>query len=118
MEFLVHMELTAIPGGTDAEAALLEHESKRARELAEAGTLLRLWRIPGRRENWGIWQASDANQLHDALASLPLFPFLVITVHPLASHPNDPHSPAFRSNFGTAQESQVNKGRNEINSKA
>lgn len=103
MEFLVHMELTAIPGGTDAEAALREREAKRARELAEAGTLLRLWRVPGRRENWGVWQASDANQLHDAFESLPLFPYLVITVHPLASHPNDPCSPAFRNDVGVGQ---------------
>jgi muconolactone D-isomerase len=104
MEFLVHMRVTAIPGGTDAESALLQRESKRARELADAGILLRLWRIPGRRENWGIWEASDVNQLHDALASLPMFPYLVITVHPLAAHPNDPRSPAFSSNLGMDQQ--------------
>lgn len=103
MEFLVHMQVTTIPEGTDAESALLEREARRARELAESGTLLRLWRIPGRRENWGIWQASDTDQLHDALASLPLFPYLVITVHPLASHPNDPCSPVFRGSLSVDQ---------------
>ena len=47
-------------------------------------------RVPGRPENWGIWSADDTDRLHDALSSLPLFRYLTITVHPLASHPNDP----------------------------
>jgi len=86
----VHMEVGPINGGPEAEKALREQEATRARELAETGLLRRLWRVPGRRENWGIWCADDADRLHDALASLPLFPYLKITVHPLASHPNDP----------------------------
>jgi muconolactone D-isomerase len=92
MEFLVHMEVTGIEGGPEAESALREQEAIRSRELADAGMLLRLWRVPGRRENWGIWSAEDTDQLHQALVSLPLFPSLKITVYPLASHPNDPHS--------------------------
>jgi muconolactone D-isomerase len=92
MEFLVHMEATAIKGEPEAEFALRKQEAIRAHELADAGILLRLWRVPGRQENWGIWSAGDADQLHQALVSLPLSPYLRITVHPLASHPNDPHS--------------------------
>jgi muconolactone D-isomerase len=90
MEFLVHMEVGRIEGGPEAEKGLRDQEAARARELAKAGVLLRLWRVPGRRENWGIWSAHDAVGLHAALASLPLFPYLKITVHLLASHPNDP----------------------------
>jgi muconolactone D-isomerase len=90
MEFLVHMKVTGVEGGPEAEKALREQEAIRARELAKAGILLRLWRVPGRRENWGIWSAEDADQLHDAFVSLPLFPYLTITIHELASHPNDP----------------------------
>ena len=90
MEFLVHMEVSRIEVGSEAEIALREQEAIRARELAAAGILVRLWRVPGRRQNWGIWNAADTDQLHEALASLPLFPYLAITVHPLASHPNDP----------------------------
>jgi muconolactone D-isomerase len=92
MEFLVHMEVTGIEGGPEAEIALREQEAIRARELADAGILLRLWRVPGRQENWGIWSAKDTDQLHQALLSLPLSPYLKTTVYPLASHPNDPHS--------------------------
>jgi muconolactone D-isomerase len=90
VEFLVHMEVGRIEGSSETEKVLRDREAIRARELADAGLLLRLWRVPGRRENWGVWSAENADRLHDALASLPLFPYLEITVHPLASHPNDP----------------------------
>jgi muconolactone D-isomerase len=90
MEFLVHMEVSHIPGGPEAEAELRAREAVRARDLADAGTLLRLWRVPGRRENWGIWSAKDTHALHEVLASLPMFSYLAITVHSLAPHPNDP----------------------------
>ena len=93
MEFLVHMEVAGIEGSDERERLLREQEAARSRELAKEGILLRLWRVPGRRENWGIWRADDADRLHDALSSLPLFRYLTITVHPLASHPNDPRRP-------------------------
>ena len=87
MDFLVHMEVTArIESGDE----LLVKEAERARELAQAGILRRLWRVPGRRANWGIWVAQTTDELHAALSSLPLFPYMSITVHPLATHPNDP----------------------------
>jgi muconolactone delta-isomerase len=87
MDFLVQMEVVA---QIDSGDELLKKEAERARQLAEAGILRRLWRVPGRRANWGIWVAQTTDELHAALASLPLFPYLSITVHPLASHPNDP----------------------------
>src|SRR4029077_16613656 len=90
MEFLVHMKVARIEGGDEKERQLREQEAARSRELAKEGLLRRLWRVPGRRENWGIWNADDADRLHDSLSSLPLFRYLTITVHPLASHPNDP----------------------------
>jgi muconolactone D-isomerase len=93
VEFLVHMAVApVIEGGDEAEKVLRQQEAARVRELSEQGVLLRLWRVPGRRENWGIWKAGDCDQLHAALASLPLFKYLTVTVHPLASHPNDPAS--------------------------
>jgi muconolactone D-isomerase len=90
MEFLVHIEVGPLKGDADAQNALIEQEAARARELAAHGILHRLWRVPGRRANWGIWVVDDADQLHAAISSLPLFPYLTVTVHPLARHPNDP----------------------------
>ncbi|HEY0263057.1 MAG TPA: muconolactone Delta-isomerase family protein [Granulicella sp.] len=89
MEFLVHMEIMQ---GADVQS-LLAAEAARAKELAAAGVMRRLWRVPGRRANWGIWSVSTIDELHQAIASLPLFPYMTITVHPLATHPNDPKLP-------------------------
>ena len=100
MEFLVHMKVGSLQTASETEEALRAKEATRARELALAGTLVRLWRVPGRRENWGIWIAENTDQLHNALSSLPLFPYMEITVHPLASHPNDPEPQ--RAELGSA----------------
>jgi muconolactone D-isomerase len=91
MDFLVYMEvLTNQIQSHEMIATLFKQEAERARELAAEGILQRLWRVPGRHANWGIWTATSADELHTALSSLPLFPYLNITVHPLAKHPNDP----------------------------
>lgn len=92
MEFLVHMEVREFPVGEEG-GKLRALESQRAKELAATGILRRLWRIPGQRANWGIWTACSTDELHEALSSLPMFPFMNMTVHPLAKHPNDPNLP-------------------------
>lgn len=91
MDFLVEIEIDWPPSGDPADKArLVAAESSRARTLAEQGTLVRLWRIPGRWANVGLWRAKDATELHEALTSLPLYPWMDITVRPLAEHPSDP----------------------------
>jgi muconolactone D-isomerase len=87
MEFLVTIEIE-LP--VDSPDDLLRREAERARELAGKGLLVRLWRLPGRRANVGLWSAADATELHEALASLPLFPYMSIRVEALARHPSDP----------------------------
>jgi muconolactone D-isomerase len=88
MEFLVQITLQ-IPPSVAAErvAELFAAERKRGRELQASGTIQRIWRIPGSLNNAGIWQALDATELHDAISSLPMFPFMQATVTPLAVHP-------------------------------
>ncbi|MQA85818.1 MAG: muconolactone delta-isomerase [Streptosporangiales bacterium] len=91
MEFLVHIEVNWPPDGDpDERRRLAEAEMARGKELAQAGLMKRLWRIPGRWANWGLWEAPDATALHDAVASLPLWPWMTVEVHPVAVHPNDP----------------------------
>jgi len=91
MEFLVHIEVCWPPDGDPQERARLgEAEAACAKELAGRGTIKRLWRIPGRRANYGLWAADDADALHAAISSLPLFPWLDVDVIPLAAHPSDP----------------------------
>lgn len=91
MEFLVNVEVKWPADGDEAlRADLVAAEGTRAAELAAAGTIKRLWRIPGRWANWGLWEADDATALHQAISSLPLFPWLSVEVVPLARHPSDP----------------------------
>ena len=91
MEYLVNIDV-ALPHGMPGEERqeLYAAEAVQAASLAAAGRLVRLWRIPGRTANWGLWRADDATELHDALTSLPLWPYMHIEVVPLAKHPNDP----------------------------
>lgn len=91
MEFLVAIEVRWPPDGDpDERNRLFRAEVARGRELAKAGTMKRLWRVPGRWANWGLWEAPDATALHEALTSLPLWPWMSVQVHPLANHLNDP----------------------------
>jgi muconolactone D-isomerase len=94
MEFLVHIEVQWPPDGDPAELQrITAAERERAKVLTAAGTIRRLWRIPGRRANWGLWEAPDATALHAAISSLPFFPWLSVEVHPLAAHASDPERP-------------------------
>jgi muconolactone D-isomerase len=94
MDFLVRIDIQLphdMPPQQSCELA--DKEGARARELAAEGRLIRLWRVPGRRANVGLWAAADATDLHEALASLPLFPYMRIHVDALARHPSDPQPP-------------------------
>jgi muconolactone D-isomerase len=91
MEFLVNIEVNfPADGDPEEKARLIEAEGARARELVAAGIVKRLWRSPGRWANWGLWSAPDATVLHDAITSLPMFPYLDVEIFPLGVHPSDP----------------------------
>ncbi len=91
MEFLLHIEVTWPPDGDPEERdRRIAAEGVRARELAAEGIIKRVWRVPGQWANWGIWQAPDATAIHEAVQSLPMWPYLDVEVYPLADHPNDP----------------------------
>lgn len=88
MEF--HVAITVrLPGDlpADERADLLEAELRRGRQLRADGTIARIWRVPGALRNVGIWSAPDAGALHEAIASLPCFPWLEAEVTALAPHP-------------------------------
>jgi muconolactone D-isomerase len=87
-EFLVEIEIEWPPSMSDDERnAILAAEAARAKELRAAGSIVRMWRIPGRRANVGLWEVADATELHELLSSLPVFPWMSIQVRPLAQHP-------------------------------
>jgi muconolactone D-isomerase len=91
MHFLVRITVSLPPTlPEDERSALLAAELERGRELRDAGSIVSIWRIPGGPlRNVGIWQATDASELHELIASLPLFPYIEAEVTPLARHPID-----------------------------
>ena len=88
MLFLVEAETTLPADMTEAELADLERrEASVGTRLAAERKLVHIWRVPGRRANVAIWSCADADDLHRALTSLPAWPWMDITVRPLATHP-------------------------------
>ena len=76
----------------DADPARIDRlkaeEKSRAQDLQQAGTWVHLWRVAGRYANVSIFDVADNDELHTILSTLPLFPFMDITVTPLARHPS------------------------------
>ena len=91
MEFLVRQSnrMPATPEAREMRQRLLNSERARAKELREAGILLRLWRVPGTRDSIGLYCTPDATALHDVLSSLPMFAWMEMTVEALATHPQE-----------------------------
>ena len=94
MEFLVNIQIN---WPLDMDPAFKEEisqaERRHAAGLIERGHLVRMWRVPGRTENWGLWRAADATQMHDIISNLPVWPWMDVTVHAMAVHPVDPSPP-------------------------
>ena len=96
MEYIVTMT-THVPAGTPEEDVenIRASEARRARELADEGHLLRLWRPPLQPGEWrtvGLFAAADDTDLEMALASMPLRVWRSDEATPLGVHPNDPAS--------------------------
>ncbi len=94
MEFLINIKINW-PAGMDAAVKeKISHEERaHAAELAKKGHLVRMWRVVGRRENWGLWRAKDATEMHAIISSLPVWPYMDVSATALARHPVDPNPP-------------------------
>ena len=66
---------------------LEEKEHARAADLQRSGKWLHLWRVVGQWSNVSVFDVESGAELHDILASLPLRPFMELTVTPLCRHP-------------------------------
>jgi muconolactone D-isomerase len=87
VEFLVEIEVRVpVEMPDETRRRLYEQEASRGQELIGCGAIRRIWRVPGRTANIGVWEAQDADALHDYLVSLPLHPWLDVRVRPLARH--------------------------------
>src|SRR5882757_9714990 len=91
-EFIVEIT-TTVPERTDpAEVdARRAAEAVRAKELASSGNLIRLWRPVGELRSIGVWSADDETDLRErVLDTLPLRPWMELTITAVQPHPNDP----------------------------
>lgn len=89
MLFLVHMVVT-VPESLSGEEfdRLKTAEKAMAQDLQRSGTWAHLWRVVGAYANYSVFDVASNDELHDILGGLPLFPFMTITVTPLAHHPS------------------------------
>ncbi|WPB55564.1 muconolactone Delta-isomerase [Xylophilus sp. GOD-11R] len=89
MLFLVHMQVN-IP--VDADPVKIDQlkadEKAFSQKLQHEGTWRHLWRVVGQYANYSVFDAESNDALHTLLSALPLYPYMVLTVTPLAQHPS------------------------------
>jgi muconolactone D-isomerase len=90
MKYLVHMDVN-LPADLPApEAAEVKaNEKAYSQELQRSGKWPEIWRVVGEYANYSIFDVDSNDELHEILQNLPLFPYMDISVVPLAKHPSD-----------------------------
>lgn len=89
MLYLVRMHVDLPPEMPAEEAeALKARERAYAHDLQRDGTWRHLWRVAGQYANYSVFDVEDHDRLHDVLSGLPLFPYMRVSVTPLARHPS------------------------------
>ena len=88
--YAVRMDV-ALPPGMDPAARddLLAREKAYSQEWQRSGHWRHIWRCAGQYANLSIFAVEGNEQLHEILWGLPLFPYMAITITPLAGHPSD-----------------------------
>jgi muconolactone delta-isomerase len=97
-EFLVKFSIN-LPNGLYEEdrEKIYAQEAAAAKPFLDNGTFARVWRVPGTRDHIALWNAPDADYVHRAYETFPLFLFnwgRVTEFVALAVNPNDPGYPA------------------------
>ena len=67
---------------------LKAEEKAKAQDLQRSGKWRHLWRVAGHYSNISVFDVDSHDELHAILSGLPLFPFMEMTVTPLARHPS------------------------------
>lgn len=87
MLFAVRMDVD-LPLDLPGRDELLAREKSYSQDLQRAGSWPNIWRVVGAYSNLSIFDVTDNEQLHQLLWHLPLFPYMDITITPLAEHPS------------------------------
>ncbi len=89
MLYLVHMIVDIPATLAPEEAARIKAEEKAySQQLQRSGQWAHLWRVVGEYANYSVFDVPCNDELHDMLSKLPLFPYMKISVTPLARHPS------------------------------
>lgn len=90
MMFAVEMDVN-IPHGLDPKVRdeTIATEKAYSQQLQRDGEWVHIWRKAGQYSNLSIFDVKDNERLHEILWNLPLFPYMNITITPLATHPSD-----------------------------
>jgi muconolactone D-isomerase len=90
MLFLVRMDVN-LPTDMPAEeaAAIKATEKAYSQDLQQQGKWRHIWRVVGEYSNYSVFDAESNDEMHNMLSGLPLFPYMDISVTPLAKHPSD-----------------------------
>ncbi|MCO4256317.1 muconolactone Delta-isomerase [Pseudarthrobacter cellobiosi] len=90
MLFLVRMDVN-LPADMPSEeaAAIKAVEKAYSQDLQQQGKWRHIWRVVGEYSNYSVFDAESNDELHNMLSGLPLFPYMDISVTPLAKHPSD-----------------------------
>lgn len=88
--YAVRMDVT-LPPDMDPAARedLLAREKAYSQGWQRSGHWPHIWRCVGQYANLSVFAVESNEQLHQILWGLPLFPYMTITVTPLAAHPSD-----------------------------
>ena len=89
MLYLVRMDVhlpVDMPAATADE--IKSREKAYAQELQRDGRWRELWRVVGEYANYSVFDVAGNDELHALLSRLPLFPYMTISVTPLAQHPS------------------------------
>ncbi len=89
MLFLVRMDVH-LPTDMDPAVAadIKAREKAYSHDLQRSGHWRGIWRVVGEYANYSLFDVAGNDELHDILAGLPLFPYMRISVTPLATHPS------------------------------
>lgn len=89
MLFLVRMDVH-IPHDLPADQAndIKAREKTYSQDLQRDGRWPHIWRVVGEYANYSVFDVASNDELHQLLQGLPLFPFMNISVTPLARHPS------------------------------
>ncbi len=89
MLYLVRMDVEVPQNVPEAQFADIKAREKAyAHQLQRSGEWQHLWRVVGEYANYSVFDVESNDALHDLLSQLPLFPYLRISVTPLAQHPS------------------------------